>query len=74
MRTTPLSKSRFLLTIVPAATLLSACSAKDTYEFGHSIGRSKAECETLTSHDERERCERQFAMDYETYKAQREEL
>jgi len=54
--------------------LLSACSSRDAYNFGHSIGRSKAECETLTSVDEREKCEQEFAMDYETYNQQRKDL
>ena len=54
--------------------LLSACSGRDTYDFGQSIGQSKAECDALISFDEREKCEKEFAMNYETYQQEREQL
>ncbi len=41
---------------------------------GHDIGESKADCEALTSVDERQQCEDQFARNYETYQQERAAL
>ncbi|NKC00343.1 MAG: hypothetical protein GKR90_17905 [Pseudomonadales bacterium] len=57
-----------------AALLFAGCSAQDVYEFGHDIGESKADCEALTSVDERQQCEDQFARNYETYQQERAAL
>lgn len=63
-----------LFIVICIATSLSACSARDVYEFGHSIGESKADCEALTSQDERAQCAAQFERDFETYQRERDAL
>ena len=62
------------LVMAALVALNIGCSGRDTYEFGHSLGRSKADCEALTSMDEREKCEREFDMDYDTYQRERDQL
>ena len=57
-----------------ALVLLAGCTAQGRFEAGQALGRSKADCEALTSNAARERCEADFAMSHEDYVRGREAL
>ncbi len=63
--------SRLFIVIV---VLFGGCSDRQLYEFGRDLGRSKAQCETLTVADERRACEAQFDRAYRDYQREREDL
>ncbi len=73
MGNTPHHMQRCVSYALAMLLLGSACSAKDAYESGHALRRSKADCEALTSVDEREQCERNFDMDFEAYQRERQQ-
>ena len=54
--------------------LIGACSDQRIYDFGQSLGESKADCEALTSFREREECAAGFERDFATYQREREAL
>ncbi len=60
--------------LLVGVALLGGCSDRQLYEFGRDLGRSKAECETLTVAAERAACEAQFEKEYRDYQREREEL
>lgn len=61
----------FLFLFLTAALTSGGCSDRALYEFGRDVGRSKADCEALTSVDERAACEADFERDFETYERER---
>jgi len=56
------------------ALCCASCSDQSLYEFGRQVGAAKAECDALTSNDERRQCEAQFERDHRTYEQQRNSL
>lgn len=60
--------------LILTVCLIGACSPQRIYDFGQSLGESKADCEALTSFHEREKCAAGFERDFATYRRERETL
>ena len=62
------------LVALGALALLAGCTSQGRFEAGQALGRSKADCEALTSNAARERCEADFTMSHEDYARERAAL